>query len=60
MQRWRDANKDKIKLDNRERRVNDNAEITCVCSSKIRKQNLSKHRKSKKHIQFIESQNENN
>ena len=46
-------NKDKKKEYDKEYRENNSEIIICECKCKIKKNNLSKHKKSKKHIEFL-------
>ena len=52
LREYREANKDAINAKNRE-------QMTCECGASVSRRNISTHRKtSKKHIKFIEDQNE--
>lgn len=46
---YREVNKEKIKQKKNEKNI-------CVCGSCYTKSNQSKHEKTKKHIQYMESQ----
>jgi hypothetical protein len=64
---WREANKDAINAKDREYReanketinAKKREQMTCECGASVSRRNISTHRKtSKKHIKFIEDQNE--
>ena len=50
---YRENNKEKKKEYDKEYRENNSEIIICECKCKIKKNNLSKHKKSKKHIEFL-------
>ena len=56
--KYRDENKDKIKEKNKKYRDENkekiNEKITCECGSIVRKADITKHRKTLKHIEYIE------
>ena len=56
---WYEKNKDQIKLKEKERYEINKEKINCICGCSLLKHNLSKHLKSKKHIDFVNNNNNN-
>ena len=56
---WYEKNKDQIKFKEKERYHKNKEIIDCICGSNLLKHSLSKHLKSKKHIDFINNNNNN-
>jgi hypothetical protein len=53
---WADDNKIYHQSQIKNWRQENNFSITCECGCKILRQNISTHRKTKKHLKFLESQ----
>ena len=54
-----EQNKETLKLEARERYHRNNEKINCICGSCIVKNCLKKHLTTKKHINFINNNNNN-